>query len=136
MRSETSSFDVNDAYPVPKDSYSITDLINVSNNWLSADCNLTNGYCNGGDINLDGTVNFNDHAELASFWYSSRSYNVCGNQGNPWLRGDVNRDCIIDISDIYVYARQWLAQCDAYNANCQFADVNKDGTVNFVDWPN
>lgn len=132
----TLGFDVNDVYPVPKDSYSIAELANVSNNWLSTDCNLSNGYCNGGDINLDGTVNFNDHAELASFWYNSRSYYVCGNQGNPWPRGDVNRDCVIDISDIYVYARQWLAQCDVYNANCQFADVNKDGTVNFVDWPN
>ncbi len=88
-------FDVNDSFPVPKDSYNITDLKNLSDHWLLTDCNYTNSYCEFADFNMDGAVNMGDYAVISQWWHRSRSANTCGSTNKPYINADFNRDCII-----------------------------------------
>lgn len=47
---------------------------------------------------------------------------------------DFNRDWVVDRDDLFILIDEWLNQCDWLSFNCRDADINRDGTVNFVDY--
>ena len=59
---------------------------------------------------------------------------TCGDANHPWLPGDINRDCTIDIFDFEILANQWLNDCNWLNWNCSGTDLNFDGNVNYLDY--
>ena len=59
---------------------------------------------------------------------------TCGDVNNPWLQGDLNRDCSVDFLDMEILTSQWLNECDWLNWNCSGADLNFDGTVDNLDY--
>ena len=133
-------FDVNDIHSVPinpdiavSDKIDSFDLQILIINWLREDCNEGNYYCTRSDINKDGSVNGIDYSMLAGWWGEDGLAVVCGGQFNPWPTGDFTRDCKVDILDLAVLARQWLAGCSWYDWNCIGADIDRDGAVNFKD---
>jgi hypothetical protein len=50
------------------DGVNIEDLCVFVEQWLESDCNSSNNYCGGTDMNYDSTVNFKDFAVLAEHW--------------------------------------------------------------------
>lgn len=58
----------------------------------------------------------------------------CGDINNPWSKGDLNRDCTVDILDIQIFAEEWLSECNPLNWNCRQADLVQDGLANFKDY--
>jgi hypothetical protein len=44
------------------------DLADLAQRWLSANCQTSNNYCGGTDLDFSGTVNFKDFAPFARNW--------------------------------------------------------------------
>ena len=53
----------------------------------------------------------------------------CGDSTHPYLAGDINADCHVNWLDLEVFAQQWLAIDCAQTANCQGADLDRNGSV-------
>lgn len=49
----------------------LTDLTEFAGNWLSDECTLANRYCDGADINKNGTVELTDLAAFAQKWLAT-----------------------------------------------------------------
>jgi len=59
---------------------------------------------------------------------------ACGQEQHPWIEGDINRDCVTDLNDIFAFTDEWLSNdCDWLNWYCAGCDVDKNGTVDLVD---
>ncbi len=58
----------------------------------------------------------------------------CGNPGYPPPKGDLNRDCVVDLNDWAIIAGQWQqTNCLGENDCCR-ADLTQDGNVNLLDY--
>jgi parallel beta-helix repeat protein len=62
------------------------------------------------DITLDGIVDSSDLTVLTSEWLSCTDPSLpCGYRGNQkYLKGDVNQDLYVDLSDFVLLANRWL----------------------------
>lgn len=143
-------FDVNDLYTVPHcgDSnhprpagdltgdckVNFVDLYSFSQNWLRQDCNVGNGFCDNADIDQNEKVNLYDYVILAEDWGKSAFITRCGDMDNPWPVGDFSRDCSVDVTDLRIFAEEWLNECDWLNWNCRGCDFSPDAIVNFEDF--
>jgi hypothetical protein len=136
-------FDVNSVYPVPMCRFTdlnndcdvdITDLANFSLYWLAADCNSSNGFCEGADIDRNGKVNYEDYAILADDWQSRKCQYACGSEKRPFADADLTHDCVVDIYDLEIITDEWLNACDWLNFNCRGGDFDRDGILNFKDF--
>lgn len=102
--------------------------------WLASGCD-PNYACHQADLNGDENVNLLDLVLLQQNWQQSSWPPQCGDPGYPWLPGDLNRDCRIEQTDVLSMLDEWLSNdCDLLNWNCAGCDLNKDGTVNLVDF--
>ncbi|MCE5340740.1 MAG: hypothetical protein LLF92_06385 [Planctomycetaceae bacterium] len=136
-------FDVNSTYSLPVCRYTdlkidcivdINDLSILSQNWLRADCNNINGFCQGTDIDKDGRVNSGDYAIFADDWQSRKCQYACGSESNPRPTADLTGDCRVDFDDLQIVAEEWLKTCDWLNFRCRGADLENDGIINFKDF--
>ena len=59
---------------------------------------------------------------------------TCGDENHPWPKGDLNRDCSINILDLKILIHQWLNACDLLNWNCSGSDLNSDGITDYIDY--
>ena len=150
MRNGLLGFDVNDAYPLPAcgdpehpqptadftDDCRVNslDLSILTKNWLRDDCDIGNGFCGGADMDKTNKVDSADYALLAEQWRSSPFGATCGDADHPWRRADLNRDCSVDLRDLWVLTEEWLNDCDWLNWNCRGADLDLDKIVNFADY--
>ena len=77
-----------------------------------------------GDINNDGAVDFRDFAVFAEHWL----------EGVKILAGDFIPPAGVGFEDIGFFAKRWLnTDCSGSN-NCDGADLNLSGGVDFVDF--
>jgi hypothetical protein len=59
---------------------------------------------------------------------------ICGDDNHLWPKGDLNRDCDVNILDLEILINQWLYECHLLNWNCSGADLNSDGITNSIDY--
>jgi hypothetical protein len=150
-------FDVNDVYPLPacgdENHPQPTGDLNAdcivnnfdyfiwAQNYGRDDCNSANYYCDGADIDQNSVVNLDDCVILIDNWLQS-PFDYLPNQirqnkielEHPWLTGDLNRDCKIDLADIQIFAEEWLNSCDDLNWLCRQADIDGNHTADFFDY--
>lgn len=77
----------------------LLDFSVVSANWLLADCNDLNDWCNGADINHSGSVGLDDLVILSEFWLnnSSISYNYTVTNLTQLTNGTIQEsDCVFN----------------------------------------
>ena len=136
-------FDVNSVYPVPICRFTdlnidctvdINDLSILAQHWLQTDCNSSNDFCAGADIDRNGGVNFEDYRILADDWHSMKCQYPCGSEKKPRPAADLTGDCVVDIYDLKIIAAEWLNACDWLNWNCRGADFDRNGISNFKDF--
>lgn len=150
MRNGLLGFDVNDVYPLPSCGdpqhpqptgdltgdcrVNFLDLYVLTENWLRGDCSVGNSYCQGADMDKTGTIDLVDYSLLGEQWSSSPFSSTCGDAEHPWLKADLNRDCSVDLHDLWILAEEWVNDCDWLNWNCRGADINSDNITNFADY--
>jgi len=71
-------------------------------------------------IALNGTLIPTNCTEVQSFGYG--------------LLSDINGDCVVNYKDLFVLSEYWLRTDCASNANCDDADLEPDGDVDFIDF--
>jgi hypothetical protein len=81
-----------------------------------------------------GTINSVDYALLTEQWFSSPFSSTCGDAEHPWPKADLNRDCSVDLHDLWILTEEWINDCDWLNWNCRGADINYDTIANFADY--
>ena len=75
--------------------------------------------------NVDGTATI-ALAEVQDMYFSNEA------GGNDFMRGDVNNDDKVNISDVTALINYLLSE-DATNVNVEAANCNQDGSVNISD---
>jgi hypothetical protein len=95
----------------------LVDFAAFAKQWGKVHC----GLCGMADLTGDENVDIDDLAVFSILWL--------GGEG-PRIAGDVNKDNIVNISDLAAMAGNWLdTVCDT----CQGADLNGDGRVRIDD---
>lgn len=102
------------------------DFAVIASRWLD-DCGSANGFCDGADLDYSGTVDMIDLELFLWHWTQTAGY-------EPQFSDlAVNND--IDIDDLAALMNRWLdSDCHPDNNYCDQADINRDGTVNLVDY--
>lgn len=83
------------------------DLAVIIANWLCADCNSGNNYCNSADINKSGKIDNVDFAFFVSHWLETCTYTYIFSDP-MYLQGDINLDGYVDFEDVIILSLEWL----------------------------
>ena len=87
--------------------------------WLDTNCAVSNN-CEGADFEPDGDVDFVDYAAFSNQLYL--------------VEGDFDGNSVVNWLDLKILVGYWLETNCASLDNCQGADFEPDGDVDFVDY--
>lgn len=60
---------------------------------------------------------------------------TCGDPEHPQSTADLTADCKVNLLDLYALGKNWLRDdCNAGNAYCNAADINKNGKIDLADY--
>ncbi len=93
-----------------------------ASNWLTNDCEDTNFWCHGADIDENGAVDIVDMTDLITHWL----WMELGTQA------DLNMSGSIDFDDFATFADLWSKDCNSPSW-CFGSDFDKSGQVNCFD---
>ena len=106
---------------------SFEDFALFASNWTNDACASVNGFCNGADLDYSGTVDMADLIVFLDHWTQMAGY-------EPFA-SDLVSDNTIILEDFSAFIDNWLDfNCDDSNQFCNGADINRDGSVDFIDF--
>lgn len=103
------------------------DFALFSLHWLDTSCSRSNGFCNGADLDQSGEVGIVDLDLFCNHWSQTAGYET--------RFSDLAYNYTIDIADLFNLISRWLdSSCTSENNYCDQADINRDGSVDFIDF--
>jgi hypothetical protein len=91
--------------------------------WLKADCNEQNEWCQECDIDESGSVDVNDLEYIAANWLWKPAERI---------KVDLNLTGKVDFVDFSIFASQWMNDCQSPEW-CYGSDFDKSGKVDMFD---
>jgi len=103
------------------------DFAMFASRWLDDVCGSDNDFCSGSDLNYNGMVNIIDLELFIEHWTR-----IAGHE--PYF-SDLVFNNAIDFDDLTTLMTHWLdSGCDEANQYCGGADIDRNGTVDLVDY--
>lgn len=104
----------------------LADFARFALRWLDNTCASANGFCGGGDLDYDETVDLADLELLIDHWSRPVGY-------EPQFSNLV-KDGQVNTLDLTLLLSHWLDNtCTAENQFCQTTDINHSGKVDLAD---
>lgn len=100
-----------------------TDFALLAMNWLRADCNEDNNWCDQSDVDHLGSVSLDDLLFFSANWLWKE----------PEKTPDLNNDRIVNFMDFAVFSNNWMSDCIDPEW-CHGCDFDESGQVDFVDF--
>jgi len=105
----------------------LKDFSIFSYHWLDNDCNSSNDFCGGADFNYNSINNGIDFGPFVNSWLEP--------VGQEPEASDIDCNGQIDFADFERILSHWLETgCNPDNNFCDFADMDRSGTVDMVDF--
>lgn len=102
------------------------DFAVFASRWLDV-CGSDNNFCDGSDLNYNGTVDVVDLELFLDHWVRITGYEP--------VFSDLVSNSSIDSNDLSALMEQWLdTDCNEENVFCDGADIDHSGAVDFTDF--
>ena len=102
------------------------DFAVFASRWLDV-CDSDNGFCDGSDLNYNGTVDVSDLELFLDHWIRTAGYEP--------VFSDLVTSSSIDSDDLLMLMGHWLdSGCNEGNDFCDNTDIDHSGTVDFTDF--
>ncbi|UCE99555.1 MAG: hypothetical protein JSV82_00335 [Planctomycetota bacterium] len=87
-----------------------------------------------GSFSYAGSVHHSGRIDVEAFLEVLEMPRRCGDLGTTYLSGDLDENCLMDMSDIRELTKRWLKDCNYFGTPYVLGDISGDCDVNLIDF--